>query len=189
MTSKKELSVVVSNGYQPLNSCWCPKSPELASDKILLLSNESLKKLYESGSSDLLADRTKSIAKLIIFVFSCALEAVLPNSKVYVSEKSVLSKSLWSTLTKLLRSVRRSLLYKGHWREKWIADSISLPQLHIGLSVSWKLCLNLYSRRWLSSSRIPIIYLIPIGLWQSKNESEEDPMNFSMFYLFIYLFI
>ena len=44
MTSKKELTVVVSNGYQVANSCLCPKSPGLASGKILLLSNESLLK-------------------------------------------------------------------------------------------------------------------------------------------------
>ena len=42
MTSKAELNVVVSLGDQPLNSRWCPKSPGLASDKIVLLSDESL---------------------------------------------------------------------------------------------------------------------------------------------------
>ena len=52
MASKKELSVVVSNGYKPVNGRWCPKSPRLASDKILLLSGESLLK----GE-----DRTKKI--------------------------------------------------------------------------------------------------------------------------------
>ena len=41
---KKELTVVVSNGYQPVNSRWCPNSPELTSDRILLLSDESLLK-------------------------------------------------------------------------------------------------------------------------------------------------
>ena len=192
MTLKKELSVVVSNGYQPVDSPWCPKSPRLASDKILLLSDESLLKgedrktsiIHKSGSSNLLVvDNTKSTVKLIIFVFSFALKVVLPNSKICVSEKSVLSNSVWSMLTKLFRSVRRSLLYKGQWRKKWIADSTSLPQLHIGFSVSWKLCLNLCSRRWLSPSRIRVIYLIPIGLWQSKNELEEGRMNFSMLLL------
>ena len=44
MTSKKELIVVVSNGYHPVNARWCPKSPGLASDKILLLFDESLLK-------------------------------------------------------------------------------------------------------------------------------------------------
>ena len=192
MTLKKELSVVVSNGCQPVDSPWCPKSPRLASDKILLLSDESLLKgedrktsiIHKSGSSNLLVvDNTKSTVKLIIFVFSFALKVVLPNSKICVSEKSVLSNSVWSMLTKLFRSVRRSLLYKGQWRKKWIADSTSLPQLHIGFSVSWKLCLNLCSRRWLSPSRIRVIYLIPIGLWQSKNELEEGRMNFSMLLL------
>ena len=44
MASKKELSVVVSNGYQPVNSSSCYKSPALTSDKIILLSDESLLK-------------------------------------------------------------------------------------------------------------------------------------------------
>ena len=166
------------------------KSPGLTSDKILLLSDESLLKgedkkntIHKSGSSNLLVDKTKSIVKLIIFVFSFALKVVLPNSKICVSEKSVLSSSVWSMLTKLLRSGWRSLLYKGQWRKKWIADSTSLLQLHIGLSVSWKLYLNLCSCRWLSSSRIHVIYLIPIGLWQSKSELEEGCMSFSMLLL------
>ena len=122
MTSKKglrELNVVVSNGYQPVTSRWCPKSLGLTSDKILLFSDESLLKgedkknntIRKSGSSNLLVDKTKSIFKMIIFVFSIALKVVLPNSKICVSEKSALSNSVWSMLTKLFRNVRRSLLY------------------------------------------------------------------------------
>ena len=74
MTLKKELTVVVSNGYLPLNSRWCHKSPGLTSDKTLLLSDESLlkeedrkKNIHKSGSPKLLVDKTKSIVKLIIF--------------------------------------------------------------------------------------------------------------------------
>ena len=129
MTSKKELNVVVSNGYQPLNSRWYPKISELTSDKILLLSDESSLTREDSRSSNLLVDKTRSIVKLIIFVFS---KAVLAYSKICVSEKSVLSNNVWSMLTKLFRSARRSLLYKGQWRKTLIADSTSLPQLHIG---------------------------------------------------------
>ena len=109
---------------------------------------------HKSGSSNLLVDETKSMTKLIIFVFSFALKVVLPNSTICVSEKSVLSNSVWSMLTKLLRSGWHSLLYNGQWRKTLIADSTSLLQLHLGLNVSWKLYLNLCSRRWLSSSRI-----------------------------------
>ena len=57
MTSKKELSVVISNGYQSVNSRLCPKNPGLTSNKNFLLSDESLlqgedrkKKLIESLS-------------------------------------------------------------------------------------------------------------------------------------------
>ena len=139
------------------------KSPGLTSDKILL-SDESLLKgedkkntIYKSGSSNLLVDKTKSIVNLIIFVFTIALKVVLPSNKNCVSEKSVLSNNVWSMLTKLFRSVRHSLLYKGQWRKKWIADSTALPEWHIGFSVSWKLCLSLYPRRWLSPSLIRVI--------------------------------
>ena len=44
MTSKNELNVVVSIGYQPVNGRCYPKSPGLTSDKILSLSDESLLK-------------------------------------------------------------------------------------------------------------------------------------------------
>ena len=77
----------------------------------LSLEREDRKKntIHKSGSSNLLVDKTKSIVKLIIFVFSFALKVVLPNSKICGSEKLVLSNNLWSMLTKLLRSVRLNI--------------------------------------------------------------------------------
>ena len=115
---------------------------------------------------------------LSFVVLSFVLKVVLPNNKFYVSEKSVLPNILWSMLTKLLWSVRRSLLNKGQWRKKWMTDSTSLPQLHIGQVVSWKLCLNLCSRMWLRPSRSSVICLIPIGLCKAKSQLEEGCMNF-----------
>ena len=60
MTSKKELNVVVYNGQQPVNESLMSKSPGLTSDKILLVSDESLLKgggkkntIHKSGSSNL----------------------------------------------------------------------------------------------------------------------------------------
>ena len=72
MTSKEELNVVASIGYQPVNSRCCPKSTGLTSGKILSLSDESLLKgedrkkntIHKSGSSNPLVDKTKSILKL-----------------------------------------------------------------------------------------------------------------------------
>ena len=70
-----------------------------------LLEGEDRKNaIHKSGSSNLVVDRTKSVVKFVIFVFFC--------------EKLVLSKKLWSILTKLLTSVRRSLLGKEQWRKK-----------------------------------------------------------------------
>ena len=81
MTSKNEINVVVSIGYQPVNSRCCPKSPGLTSDKILSLSDESFLRredrikntVHKSGSSNPLVDKTKSIVKLSSYfcVFFC----------------------------------------------------------------------------------------------------------------------
>ena len=40
----------------------------------------------------------------------------------------------------------------GQWRKKFVVVSVSLPQSHNGSRVSWKQCLNLWSRRWLRPS-------------------------------------
>ena len=115
---------------------------------------------------------------LIIFVFSFALKMVLPNSKICVSAKLVTSNSVWSMLTKLFGSVRRSLLYKGQWKKKSIADSTSLPQLHIGLSVSWKLRLNLCFHIWLNPSWIRVIYIDSDRIMAMEKRIRRRPYQF-----------
>ena len=157
MTSKTEINVIVSNGYQPLSSCWCPKSPGLASDKILLLSDESLlegedRKKYYSWKwlIECLSWQNKVNCQVDYFcVFFCVKGGIAKQQGLCKLE---LSNNEWFILTKLLTSVRRSLLYKGQWRKNWMADSASLPQSHIGLSASWKLCLKLFSQMTRSKS-------------------------------------
>ena len=116
--------------------------------------------VHKSGSSNFLVDRTKTMVKLIIFVSLFIVKDEFPNSKVRVRKMSVLSNNLWWILLKLFWSVQRSLLYKRQWWKKWIPDSTSVPQLHIELIETWKVCLNLYSHKWLTPSRILVIYLI-----------------------------
>ena len=60
---------------------------------------------------------------------------------------------------------------------------MSSPQLQIGLRVSWKLCRNLCSRRWLRSNLSLVINLIPLGLWQLKVEFEDGLLNFKIVFL------
>ena len=43
-----------------------------------------------------------------------------------------------------------------------------LPQQQIGFNQSRKLCLNLWSLRWLKPNLSLVISFIPIGLWQVK---------------------
>ena len=83
----------------------------------------------------------------------------------------------------LLRSVNLSSEQLGHQRRKWKVVSTSFPQLQSGLSVSWKLCLNLCSRRWLSPSRSLVSSFTPIGLWQPKILFAVGLMNLRIFYL------
>ena len=58
-----------------------------------------------------------------------------------------------------------------------------IPQMQIGLRVSWKLCLNLSSRRWLRPNLNLVINLIPLGLWRLIMEFEDGLINFKIFFL------
>ena len=74
----------------------------------------------------------------------------LPKGNVCVKTKSVLFNKLQSILLKVLRKAYLSLMNNGQWRKKWVVDSILWPQLQKGFEISWKLCLNLCSLKWLS---------------------------------------
>ena len=83
----------------------------------------------------------------------------------------------------MLWRVRLSLIKKGQWRKKWVADSMSWPQLNKGCTVSWKPCLNLCSLKWLRPSLSLVISLIPLGLWISKKKIWERSYEIKHFSL------
>ena len=83
----------------------------------------------------------------------------------------------------MLPKVDLSFKKLGQWRRKWADVSISLPQLQIGLSESWKLCLNLCSRRWLKPNLNLVNNLTPLGLWQLKVVLPEGRMKFKSVFL------
>ena len=60
---------------------------------------------------------------------------------------------------------------------------MSLPQQQIGFKQSRKLCLNLWSLRWLKPNLSLVISFIPIGLWQLKVLLGVGCMNCKMFFL------
>ena len=93
------------------------------------------------------------------------------------------SNSLLSRLSIVPRRVRFSLIKKGWWRKRWVADSIFWPQLHNGFVVSWKLCLNLCSLKWLRPSLSLVIDLIPLGFWISKKYFGGRSYEFKYFFL------
>ena len=50
------------------------------------------------------------------------------------------------------------------WKKKWVVVLICRPQLQNGSRESWKLCLDLCSRKWLSPTRNLVSSSIPWGL-------------------------
>ena len=106
-----------------------------------------------------------------------------PYNNVWVKEESVISNNLQSMFLIVLRREDRSLLYMGQWSKKCVVDSTSAPHLHNGFSESWKLYLNLYSRRWLRPRRSLVRNLIPCGLWHSNTLLGEGLINFRLVFL------
>ena len=113
LTLRQLYGWIHSETCQSLNSRWCLKSPGLALEKIFLMSDEFLfvirgrrqKKCYsEKWLIESCSWQNKVSCQVGYFCVFC--------------EKLVLSKKLWSILTKLLTSVRRSLLGKEQWRKK-----------------------------------------------------------------------
>ena len=83
-----------------------------------------------------------------------------------------------SKLPMIFRKFDLSFEKLGQWRRKWADFSISLPQLQIALSESWKLCLNLCSRRWLKPYLNLGNNLTSLGLWQLKTVLPEGLVKF-----------
>ena len=89
-------------------------------------------------------------------------------------------------LPMIFRKVDLSFEKLRQWRSKWTDVSISLPQLQIGLSESWKLCLNLCSRRWLKPNLKLVNKLTRLGLWQFKTVLPEGCMKLKSAFLKIF---
>ena len=138
---------------------------------------------WKSGSSSLLVERIHSIAAFRTFVLASASNKLLPKRRVLIKTGSQRSRRLLSMFSMVLRIVRLSVIYVGQRRRKCAVDSISKPQLQNGFKESWKLCLNLCSRKWLKPSRSLVINLIPLGLWQLKRLLADGLINFRIIFL------
>ena len=89
-------------------------------------------------------------------------------------------------LPMIFRNVDLSFEKLGQWRRKCADASVSLPQLQIGLSESWKLRLNFCSQRWLKPNLNLVNNLTPLGLWQLKTVLPEGCMKFKSIFLKIF---
>ena len=123
---------------------------------------------WKSDSLNLSVERVDSIVASRTFVLASVSNELQPKRRVLIKIGSQRFRKLLSIFTRVLRRVRISIIYMGQWRRKCAVDSISKLQLQNGFKESWKLCLNLCSRKWLKPSRSLVINLIPLGLWQLK---------------------
>ena len=120
--------------------------------------------------SNLFVDSIYSIAELRIMKLVEAVKFSSSYRKNRVIWELVFSKMLGLIFLILLRRVNLS--------SEWLT---SFLQLQSGLSISWKLCLNLCSGRRLSPSCSLVSSFTPIGLWQPKILFAVGLMNLRIF--------
>ena len=138
---------------------------------------------WKSGSSNLLIERIYSIVALRTFVLASVSKELQPKRRILIKTGSHRCRRFLSMFTRALRRVRLSIIYVVQWSRKCAVDSISKPQLQNSFKESWKVCLNLCSRKWLKSSRSLVINLIPLGLWQLKKLLVDGLINFRILFL------
>ena len=107
----------------------------------------------------------------------------LPYRNVWINSSLPWDKICSLIFLILFRRVCLGVWKLGQWRKKRVVVSVSLPQSHNGFRVSWKPCLNLWSRRWLRLSRNLIRSLILYGLWILKILFAQGRIKFSRFFL------
>ena len=82
----------------------------------------------------------------------------------------------------VLRRVRLSIINVCQLQRKCVVNSISKPQPQNGFKESWKLCLNLCSRKWLKPSCSLVINLVPLAFWQLKRLLADGLINFTILF-------
>ena len=107
----------------------------------------------------------------------------LPNDSTSENLESFRFKILLLIFRMLFMRINLSSEKRGQWRRQWVVISISIPQLKIGFNESWKLCLNLLSRRWLKPNLNLVSNFTPLGLRQLMMLFEDVCMNCNIFLL------
>ena len=103
----------------------------------------------------------------------------------------VIHKSLCCKISQSMRLIFSKIgfiaqLQLRQWRRKWLVVSISWPQLQIGFKQSWKLCLNLWSAKWLKPSLILVSSFKPSKSWVEEILFGSGLINFSIRFLDIW---
>ena len=101
-----------------------------------------------------------------------------PYRNVFVISLSCFFKMLSSIFLTLVKRNCLADWKRGQWRRKWIVVFISRPQTHIGLKQPWKLCPNLWRRKWLKPKCNLVSNFESYGLFISKTLFATGLTNF-----------
>ena len=143
----------------------------------------NIKKKSKGGTSNLLDETIYSLVVFKINVFFVLLKEELLNNSTIENLKSFRFKILLSVLQILFTRINLSLEKRRQWRRQWVVISTSVLHLQIGYNESWKLCLNLWSWRWLKPNPNLVSNFTPLGLWQLNMLFGDGRMNFNIFFL------
>ena len=124
-----------------------------------------------------------SIVAHTMNLLTVKLQLELPCVNVWIDLSSSWDKICSLIFLILFKRVCLGLWKLGQWRKKCVVVSVSLPQSHDGFRVSWKQCLNLWSRRWLRPNRNLVRSLIPHHLWILKILFAHGRIKFVRFFL------
>ena len=130
--------------------------------------------------------KRKSMVAFKIKVLLLSSKELSPYRRVSVISKRFLSNMFLLMFLMVFRKVDLSFKQWGQWRRKWVEGSIPLSQLQIGLSISWKPCLNLCSRRRLKRNLNLVSNLTPLRLGQLKTLLSEGRINFKRLFFKIF---
>ena len=122
------------------------------------------------------------LVTLSMRVFVDISKEALPKRRIWVNFISLVFVKELSIPLFVLKRVHLWLLNKGQYRNKWVFVSTSRPHEQNGFRVSWKLCLNLCSRKWVRPRRSLVKYFIPLQLQQLETQFGDSLINFNNFF-------
>ena len=124
------------------------------------------------------------LVALSMRVFADISKEAWPKRRIWVNiESLVFVKELSISFINWAQEGASLISRQGVVKSICVFVSTSRPHEQNGFKVSWKLCLNLCSRKWLKPRCSLVRYLVPFQLWQLNTLFGDGLINFNKFFL------